>query len=99
MDEASEPLLASLLSGLLDDNDDLPANAVLAEQCLALAGEHPALAGVLITLARAAEFAQRHECDVDAKLDNLMRRPATGELVWTDPLGGVSMRRRSAMKC
>ena len=88
VDEVSEPLLANILYGLLDENDDLPAPALLCEQCLALADEHPALAGVLITLARSAAFAQRHRCDVDAKLDNIMRRPATGELVWTDPLGG-----------
>lgn len=88
VDEVSEPLLAGLLSGLLDDNDDLPANSMLAEQCHALADQHPALAGVFITLARSAKFAQRHDCDVDARIDNIMRRPATGELVWTDPLGG-----------
>lgn len=88
LDEASEPLLAGVLSGLLDDNDELPGNDELCEQCLALADEHPALAGVLMTLARAAEFSERHECNVDARLDNLMRRPATGDLVWTDPLGG-----------
>lgn len=88
VDEASEPLLASILSELLDDNDDLPANYVLYEQCQALADEHPDLAGILITLAKSAEFAERHECNVDAKLDNVMRRPTTRDLVWADPLGG-----------
>jgi len=88
VDETSEPLLAGILSGLLDENDDLPANCVLSEQCWALADEYPDLAGVLITLAKSAEFAERHEGNVDAKLDNIMRRPATGDLVWTDPLGG-----------
>lgn len=88
VDENSEPLLAGVMSGLLDDNDDLPANCALSERCRSLADEHPVLAGVLITLAKSAEFAERHEGNVDAKLDNIMRRPATGELVWTDPLGG-----------
>ena len=88
VDETSEPLLAGILSSLLDDNDDLPANCALSEQCQALADEHPNLAGVLITLAKSAEFAERHECNVDAKIDNIMRRPTTGELVWSDPLGG-----------
>ncbi|MBU0523127.1 MULTISPECIES: hypothetical protein [Pseudomonas] len=88
VDETSETLLACILSGLLDDNDDLPANCELSEQCRALADEHPDLAGILITLAKSAEFAERHEGNVDAKIDNIMRRPTTGDLVWTDPLGG-----------
>ncbi|VVM42842.1 hypothetical protein PS645_00338 [Pseudomonas fluorescens] len=88
IDEDNEPLLAGVLSELLDDNDDLPDNCTLRERCRSLVDEHPELAGVLITLAKAAEFAQRHDGNVDAKLDNIMRRPATGELVWIDPLGG-----------
>lgn len=84
----NEPLLNSVLLGLLDDNDELPGNAALTKQCLSLANKHQGLAGILTTLAKSADFAKRHEGNVDAKLDNIMRRPVTGELVWTDPLGG-----------
>lgn len=88
LDEHSEPLLVDLMAGLLDENDELPASDLLVERCHSLAKAYPVLAGVFTTLGDSAVFAERHEGDVDAKLDNIMRRPATGELVWTDPLGG-----------
>jgi hypothetical protein len=88
IDERSDPVLASVILGLFDDNDELPDNAVIADRCRSLANEHPGLAGILRTLAEAAVFAESHEGNVDAKLDNIMRRPVTGELVWADPLGG-----------
>ena len=88
VEEHSEPVLARVICGLFDDNDELPDNAVLSKRCRSLANEQPALAGILRTLAEAADFAESHEGNVDAKLDNIMRRPVTGELVWADPLGG-----------
>ncbi|MNF51826.1 hypothetical protein D3C84_331550 [compost metagenome] len=88
VDEHSEPVLVRVIFELYDDNDELPDNAVLSKRCRSLANEQPALAGILRTLAEAADFAETHEGNVDAKLDNIMRRPITGELVWADPLGG-----------
>ncbi|MER0561912.1 hypothetical protein AAA518_10285 [Pseudomonas aeruginosa] len=80
--------LAALLDELSDGEQivmetDLPA---LIERCEATAALHPEFAPLLNTLVKAARFG----ADVDVHISNLMRRPSTGEIVWSDPLFGVS---------
>lgn len=92
--------LHTLLSALTDDeslifSSELPA---LAERCIEMTGLHPEFATLLDTLAMAARFGHRAEADGDIKLDNIMRRPATGELVLSDPLSGTRFRANDAQR-
>ena len=85
IDPTSEPLLHAWLETFDHEGqpelEDLP---VVAEQCRAFGHLHPQYAGLMETLAKAAEFPGIESMDL--RLDNCMRRPSTGELVWTDPL-------------
>lgn len=92
--------LHTLLSALTDDeslifSSELPA---LAERCIEMTELHPEFATLLDTLAMAARFGHRAEADGDIKLDNIMRRPATGELVLSDPLSGTYFRANDAQR-
>ncbi|MDH4562307.1 hypothetical protein [Pseudomonas sp. BN411] len=62
---------------------DLP---VLIERCHSMAERFSEFAPLLQTLAKAAHFG----ADADVSISNIMRRPSTGELVWSDPLFGAS---------
>lgn len=82
----SEPVIEAWLArfdeeGQQPGSRDLP---VVAQQCRELARAHRQYAGLMETLALAAEF--RGIESMDLRLSNCMRRPLTGELVWTDPL-------------
>jgi hypothetical protein len=81
----SEPIVEAWLSQFDEDRQpglgDLPD---VAAQCRELARNHRRYAGLMETLALAAEF--RGIESMDLRLCNCMRRPLTGELVWTDPL-------------
>lgn len=58
----------------------------LIEQCDDISIQHPEFADLFLTLAAGCRFAHPIEGDIDLDIGNIMRRPATGELVWTDPL-------------
>lgn len=81
----NEPVIEAWLAQFDEEgqpeSQHLPA---VAQQCRELAQAHKEYAGFMETLALAAEF--RGIESMDLRLSNCMRRPATGELVWTDPL-------------
>ena len=86
--DATTQRLNAVLVELTDDEPlvmepDLP---VLIERCQSMAEQHPEFAALLHTLVEAA----RTGSDADVQISNIMRRPATGELVWSDPLYGTS---------
>jgi hypothetical protein len=86
--DATTQRLNALFVELTDDEPlvmepDLPA---LIERCQRMAEQHPEFAALLHTLAEAA----RTGSDADVQISNIMRRPATGQLVWSDPLYGTS---------
>ncbi len=85
IEEGSEPVIEAWLAQFDDDGQpestDLP---IVAQQCRELARAHSQYAGFMETLALAAEFPGIESMDL--RLSNCMRRPSTGELVWTDPL-------------
>lgn len=62
---------------------DLPA---LIERCHSMSARFPEFAPLLQAMATAAHFG----ADADVCISNIMRRPGTGELVWSDPLFGTS---------
>ncbi|MGQ7817268.1 hypothetical protein ACUTAH_16645 [Metapseudomonas furukawaii] len=62
---------------------DLPA---LIERCHSMSARFPEFAPLLQAMAKAAHFG----ADADVCISNIMRRPSTGELVWSDPLFGTS---------
>ncbi|MCY1362669.1 hypothetical protein D9M69_493980 [compost metagenome] len=62
---------------------DLPE---LIERCHSMAERFPEFVPLLQALAKAAHFG----ADADVSISNIMRRPSTGELVWSDPLFGAS---------
>lgn len=63
--------------------DQLPR---LIDQCNDIAMQQPEFADLFLTLAAGCRFAYSIKGDIDLDIGNIMRRPATGELVWTDPL-------------
>lgn len=88
----SENATIQRLAALLDElsegeqvvmESDLPE---LIERCQEAAVLNPEFAPLLNTLAKAARFG----ADADVHISNLMRRPSTGELVWSDPLFGAT---------
>lgn len=86
-EDATTQRLQALLIELTDDEPiieepDLPS---LVEGCHVLAEQHPEFAALLYTLAKAAGFGG----DADVHIGNIMCRPSTGELVWSDPLYGT----------
>ncbi|CAI8805145.1 Aminoglycoside phosphotransferase [Pseudomonas sp. IT-194MI4] len=81
----SEPIIEAWLSQFDEDGQPGPGDLPdVAAQCRELARTHRQYAGLMETLALAAEF--RGIESMDLRLSNCMRRPLTGELVWTDPL-------------
>lgn len=89
-----------LLSALTDEESlifspELPA---LAERCVEMAELHPEFATLLDTLVMAARFGHHAGADGDIKLDNIMRRPTSGELVLSDPLSGTYFRANDAQR-
>ncbi|WP_172151943.1 hypothetical protein [Pseudomonas tumuqii] len=70
---------------------DLP---VLIERGQHKAEQHPGFSLLLYTLATAARVGG----DADVHISNIMRRPSTGELVWSDPLFCTSSRRTTTHK-
>ena len=81
----SEPVIEAWLARFDEEGQPGSRNLpVVAQQCRELARTHRQYAGLMETLALAAEF--RGIESMDLRLSNCMRRPLTGELVWTDPL-------------
>lgn len=80
--------LITLLVELTDDEPQIYGEDLqqFAYRCLELSNEEPELRGLLTTLATMAAFASEHEAEADIKLDNIMLRPGTNELVLADPI-------------
>lgn len=81
----SEPVLEAWLARFDEEGQpgsrDLP---IVAQQCRELARAHRQYAGLMETLALAAEFPGTES--MDQRLSNCMRRPLTGELVLDGPV-------------
>jgi hypothetical protein len=80
--------LAALLIELTDDEPQIYGEDLqqFAYRCLELSNEKPELRGLLTTFATMATFATEHQAEADIKLDNIMLRPGTNELVLADPI-------------
>ncbi len=80
--------LDALLIELTDDEPQLSGDELeqFAYRCVELANEGSEFSGLLKTLATMAAFASTHEAMADIKLDNIMLRPGTNELVLADPI-------------
>lgn len=80
--------LITLLVELTDDEPQIYGEDLqqFASRCLQRSNEEPELRGLLTTLATMAVFASEHEAEADIKLDNIMMRPGTNELVLADPI-------------
>jgi hypothetical protein len=92
--------LQTVLSTLADEEGPIssPELPALSERCIEMAELHPDFATLLDTLAMAARFGHRAEADGDIRLDNIMRRPTTGELVLSAPLSGTYYRANDAQR-
>jgi hypothetical protein len=80
--------LAALLIELTDDEPQIYGEGLqqFAYRCLEIRSEEPELRGLLTTLATMATFATEYQAEADIKLDNIMLRPGTNELVLADPI-------------
>lgn len=80
--------LEALLIELTDDEPQLSGDELeqFAYRCVELANEGSEFSGLLKTLTTMATFALTHEAMADIKLDNIMLRPGTNELVLADPI-------------
>lgn len=56
------------------------------DRCKTAVSTHKEYADLLNTLIAAAHYLPAHDGTVDANITNVMRRPSTGEVVWTDPV-------------
>lgn len=86
--DAKTQKLEALLIELTDDEPQLFGGELeqFAYRCVELANEGSEFSGLLRTLATMATFALAHEAMADIKLDNIMLRPGTSELVLADPI-------------
>lgn len=86
--DAMTQKLEALLIELTDDEPQLSGDELeqFAYRCVELANEEAEFSGLLRTLATMAEFASAHEAMADIKLDNIMLRPGTNDLVLADPI-------------
>jgi hypothetical protein len=80
--------LDALLIELTDDEPQLSGDELdnFAYRCIELSNEGSEFGGLLKTLAIMAAFTSTHEAMADIKLDNIMLRPGTNELVLADPI-------------
>ncbi|MCE5985429.1 hypothetical protein ACNFB1_17925 [Pseudomonas sp. NY15349] len=81
--------ISLILAQLVEDEESQLYGEALVEfgeRCLQLADHHDDYSGVLEAWETAARFAAQHEAAIDVRLDNMMVRPSTGELVLTDPI-------------
>ncbi|WP_282410917.1 hypothetical protein [Pseudomonas sp. PS02303] len=80
--------LITLLVELTDDEPQIYGEELqqFGFRCLQRSNEEPELRGLLTTLATMAAFASEHGAEADIKLDNIMLRPGTNELVLADPV-------------
>lgn len=86
-DEITQKLEA-LLVELTDDEPQLFGNELeqFAFRCMERFNEGSEFSGLLKTLTTMAAFASTHEAMADIKLDNIMLRPDTNELVLADQI-------------
>ncbi|MGE8062507.1 hypothetical protein [Pseudomonas sp. NPDC089547] len=81
--------ISLILAQLIEDEESqLHGEALVefGERCSQLADHHDEYSGMLKAWETAAHFAHQHEAALDVRLDNMMVRPSTGELVLTDPM-------------
>ena len=95
--------LEQLLSDLTDDDRVEPhQRETFLERCKAAASLHTKYRDFLNTLIEAANYLPNDDGTVDANITNVMRRPSTGEIVWSDPVhctpGVLTDRQEEAME-
>lgn len=79
--------LDEILNALAEDGSVVPEERPrFLIECEAAIPAHEEFAPLLATLLQAANYLLDGEGLVDANLSNVMRRPATGALVWADPI-------------
>ncbi|GMQ55509.1 hypothetical protein [Halopseudomonas aestusnigri] len=79
--------LQSLFDTLHDDGAVLPEERQpFVDACRQALTTHPEFKPLLETIIRAAYFLDEGEGLIDVNLSNVMLRPLTGELVWSDPI-------------
>lgn len=79
--------LQSLFDTLHDDGAVLPdEREAFVDACRQALTTHPEFKPLLDTIIRAAYFLDEGEGLIDVNLSNVMLRPLTGELVWSDPI-------------
>lgn len=80
--------LEALLIELTDDEPQLFGEELkqFAHKCIERVNEGSEFSGLLETLVTMAAFSYAHEAMADIKLDNVMLRPDTKELVLADPI-------------
>jgi hypothetical protein len=82
--------LKNLLSTLTDD-EPVQQQGIpdFVSRCNAALTQAPDFAPLINTLLKAAEEVRSGGCDIDANITNVMLRPSSGLLVWSDPLFGT----------
>lgn len=81
--------LGQALDGPLIDYRDAPRLAGIAT---AISQEHPILTDALAACIQLMDVIRGFQMDLDLSPSNFMRRPATGEVVLSDPIGSSSIR-------
>lgn len=86
--ESAEGVFLDQLLKVLTDDDHVEhgQREQFIHRCKAAASANKEYADLLNTLIAAAHYLPEHDGTVDANITNVMRRPSTGEVVWTDPL-------------
>lgn len=83
-------MLQNVLRTLTDDEPvgeaEIPDFVIRCHEVIA---QDPSLSPLISTLIKAAEEVQYGGGDIDANITNVMRRPSSGLLVWSDPLFGT----------
>lgn len=78
-----EKLFKGLTGGDLVDHHERER---FLDRCTIAASTHKEYSGLLSTLIAAAQYLPVNDGTVDANITNIMRRPSTDEIVWSDPM-------------
>lgn len=86
-DSPQRARLSELFSALTDDEPvESVQRAQFIRSCEEAVGTHPEFALLLNTIIKAANYLCEGEGLVDANISNVMVRPSTGAIVWSDPI-------------
>ncbi|MBX9915403.1 MAG: hypothetical protein K2Y25_16015 [Pseudomonadaceae bacterium] len=91
--DLSLPVVQELKNLLHTLTDDEPVQQQgipdFISRCNVALAQVPSFAPLINTLLKAAEEVRSGGCDIDANISNVMQRPSSGLLVWSDPLFGT----------